>query len=763
MSKEIWRKRLLYARDRLCFYPAPEPLPRTRKFWIVMGLISVAVICFCVFYIYYLCARQTAFQTNAEDFGIMDQAIWNTIHGSVLHQTICNSISDTNCASLAGYTRFAIHFEPILFPISLLYFIWSDPRILLVLQTVVVAIGAYPAFWLARLRLRNEWLAGIFALLYLIYPAQLQATTYDFHAVTLTAALLLFTLYFMYTRQTLCFFVFAILSMACKEDIPLVIAAFALWSIIFQRRWKSGLALTLFAGVWFIVATKVIMPHFSPTGQAMLISRYSGTGGVGAIARNVLLHPITFLRTYVFEPAHLAYIHSLLAPAGYIPKPHGGGIFYLPLLAPWILVMAVPSIAVNLLSSNPQQYTGLFQYNAEIVPVIIFSTIEALVVVRWFSHICIAALARRQAAKVENGGLVTGLSSVLSMQTGRSRWWQRVAPTALICLLLVGVMLSALRTDYYFHGQLPFSIGFQWPQSSAHTALAQRFIDMIPPEASVSAQTKLVPHLSQRKSIYMFPYGDTQAEYVFLDVTGDIYPYFESQPYDSAVKQVLASGKYGVVAAQDGYLLLKQGLPAPHILSTPATAVSNGQKIDPASLLFNLPTSFCSNIYVSQQEVTHPLQVDFKQPDGSKIHLIGFDVGASSPFSRTNGYGTLTTYWRVDSLMKTPIQVLAFMQGSDGREYITNTDMPDLSWCPAQTWQPGTIVRLTSSTFNLQQSGIPDGLAQMSIALLPQAQSSSTITDVQARLPLQILNAAGTVTASKTTNALQLMPLTIVN
>jgi hypothetical protein len=51
----------------------------------------------------------------------------------------------------------------------------------------------------------------------------------------------------------------------------------------------------------------------------------------------------------------------------------------------------------------------------------------------------------------------------------------------------------------------------------------------------------------------------------------------------------------------------------------------------------------------------------------------------------------------------------------------------------------------------------------MSIALLPQAQSSSTITDVHSRLPLQILDAASTVTASKTTNALQLMPLTIVN
>ena len=386
--------------------------------------------------------------------------------------------------------------------------------------------------------------------------------------------------------------------------------------------------------------------------------------------------------------------------------------------------MAAPSIAVNLLSSNSQQYTGLFQYNADIVPIIIFSTIESLMVVRWLSRICTATLVRYQAAKVElttSSYMATGVDS-------SHLGWGRMIPTVLISLLLVGVIGSALRTDYYFHGQLPFSIGFQWPQSSAHTLLAQHFIDMIPQEATVSAQTKLVPHLSQRKSIYMFPYDDMQADYVFLDVTGDVYPYPESQPYTSAVKQVLASKKYGVVAAQDGYLLLKRGLPAPRVLSMPDTIANAAEKPDPAALFFALPANFCSNIYVSQQQVTNPLQVDFKQADGNKLHLLGFAVGASSPFSRTNGYGTLTTYWRVDSAPKTPIQLQVFMQGSDGREYLTHVDIPDLSWCPVQTWQPGTIVRLTSRSFNLQQSGIPNGLAQMSIAVLPQAQSSSTIT-----------------------------------
>ncbi|GCF07868.1 DUF2079 domain-containing protein [Dictyobacter arantiisoli] len=759
MSKEIWHKRFIYARDHLCLYPAPEPLPRTRKFWLVMGLIALAVLVFCVFYISYLTTQQTAFQTNAEDFGIMDQAIWNTIHGHMLHQTICTSLGDTNCVGPAGFVRFAIHFEPILFPISLLYFIWSDPRVLLVLQTVVVALGAFPAFWLARLRLRNEWLAGVFALIYLIYPAQLQASTDEFHAVTMTAALLLFTLYFMYTRQTLWFFVFALLSMACKEEIPIVVATFGLWSLVFQRRWRSGLAVVVVSILWFVVTTKVIMPHFSPTGQALLSTRYNGAGGSGSLLQQAL-HPLTFLHTYLFDASHRAYIHDILAPAGYIPKPHGGGLFYLPLLAPWILVMATPSLLINLLSTNPQQYSGLFHYNAEIVPVIIFATIESLVVVRWLTHVGLAAITRHREAQNRPFAHLLSAEGLLRRP--------QVVSLVLISLLTLAVVFSSLRTDYYFHGQLPFSISFQWPQTSAHTDLAQRFLAMIPADASVSAQNKLVPHLSHRESIYMFPYADGQnsqkegqAEYILLDVTGDIYPYFESQLYTHEVKKVLASGQYGIVAAQDGYLLLKRGLAAPAILSSPTT--SAGQQHDLDALLFNLPTSFCSNIYVPQSEIQNPLHVDFKQPDGQKLHLVGFQVGASSPFSRTNGYGTLTTYWRVDSSVKTPIQLQILLKGSDGREYLTSTDMPDLSWCPAQTWQPGSLVRLTSRTFNLQKSSIPNGLAQMSITLLPQAQTSSTIMDVQARLPVQVLNAPVTVIANQNTNALQLMPITIVN
>lgn len=133
MSKMTWGKRVAVWLNRLYLYPDPEPLPHTKWFWIAMGLVTLMALLFSAYFIVVLTGRQDAFQTAAEDMGIMDQVVWSLLHGQLFHQTICNIVSDTNCYGFAGFSRFAIHFEPILFPISLSYLIWAGPKTLLVI------------------------------------------------------------------------------------------------------------------------------------------------------------------------------------------------------------------------------------------------------------------------------------------------------------------------------------------------------------------------------------------------------------------------------------------------------------------------------------------------------------------------------------------------------------------------------------------------------------------------------------------------------
>ncbi|HVB72974.1 MAG TPA: DUF2079 domain-containing protein [Ktedonobacteraceae bacterium] len=740
-----WRKRLAIWRNRLYLYPAPETMERTSLFWIATGLVALAALIFSVFFIYVHIGRQDAYLTTAEDLGTYDQAIWNIMHGPFIHQTICNIVSDTNCYNLSGIPRFAIHFEPILFPISLLYLFIPGPKTLLVLQTLVVAAGAFPAFWLARLRLRNDLVAVGIAVLYLMYPALQQAEIFDFHAVTMTAALLMFTLYFMYTRRTLWLFVFAILSMACKEEIPLVIAFFGLWSILFQQRWRTGLALVVLSMLW--VGMTLLVYHFaSPNGHPLLSSRYSYLGkGPLQILEYIIRHPRSLIEQHLLDHDHSQYIRILLAPAG-----------YLPLLAPWVLVMAFPSMAVNLLSSDRNQYLGVFQYSAEIVPVLIFSTIEAIVLITWLIQWYMKTVSPSQAgqsARDTRAGASPALVNARSMQKLDAHPFSRWVQPVVLCLLIVFALFNVVNQDISY-GALPFSRGFSWPHYSAHDTTANKLIAMIPPNASLSAQSNLVPHVSERTHMYLFPYGDTTADYIFLDVTNFTYP-LGSSSFISEVKKVLLSGNYGVLAAQDGYLLLKRGLPSPGIAANSPAQSGN-------DVLVNLPDSFCSFSRVAPQDVQNSLQVDFTPQGnaGSDVSLLGYDVAPPSAFGIEFRYMQVTAYWEVNSTTTPPLRVMTILTNQNGKEEFSSVDFPVMSWCPTTSWQPGTIVRTVSSTLYL--GNMPVGLAHVGLALLPFSVPLGTIQSETNRVPLHIVSAPPGVSLVQGTNAVNIGSFTIV-
>lgn len=744
MSNITWRKRFSIWLNRLYLYPPVEPMQRTGQFWFALGIVAFAALLFSGYFIFYLTGLQNAYQTNAEDLGIIDQALWTLLHGQLFHQTICNILTDTNCYSPAGISRFAIHFEPVLFLVAPEYALFPDPKFLQVLQVLVVASGAFPAFLLARLRLRNEWPAIAIALLYLLYPAQQAATVDDFHAVTLTAAFLLFMLYFLYTRRPIWLLVFAVLAMACKEEVPVIVALCALWSMIFQRWWRIGLALLLLACLW--IGVEFLIIHlFSPTGQHLLAGRWSYLGSSPVqIMLNLVRHPVATIKNYVLETHHILYLRSLLAPTG-----------YLALLAPWILILAAPPLALNLLSSDPQMYSGLFQYDAEMVPILIFATIEALVLLLWLAQMIIVRVQQVSTRPVQDKPLTQYVPN-LTHSVPRT-----IAYYSLMGLTLVYMLFSVVRSDYYRGGNMPFTQGFLWPQETAHTKLAQHFIDMIPPTASVSAQSALVPHISHRSSIYLFPYADTQADYIFLDVSSDIYPYVSTYDYVREAKSLLLGNHYGIQAAQDGYLLLKKGLPSPGVST--ASAVPD----TPDNTFFVIPNiseSFCSYVEAQPDDITHPVRVDFASPDSAaqSISLVGYDLDAPDPLSASGDSLVVTTYWKMNSPISTPLQVLAIIVDKDDQQHLVTSDFPAAVWCQSHTWQTGQIMRLSSRLFTIQSSGIPTGLAHLSIALAPLLQPFSTITDERFRLPVHVVQATGSVKATQGANAVQLAPLTIL-
>lgn len=462
----------------------------------------VAVLGYACVFSYLTVVRYAAFEARALDMGNLNQAIWNTAHGNWFHLT--NQPGTVN--------RLSLHVEPILVPISWLYLLYPEPPLLLVLQSVVVALGAIPLFALARHKLGNEWVALAFAIVYLLTPTIQAANWIEFHPITLAPTFLLAAFYYLVTDRPRYFTLFAILAASCKEEVALLIVMMGAYALIILRRPRWGLVTMALAMAWALLAVLGIQQFFAEGNIHW--GRYAYLGdSPGEMVLSLLTRPGLVWAQLVKADAG-GYLWSLLWPTA-----------FLALLAPEVLILSLPSLAINLLADFPPMHeTTTLIYAAPIVPFVL-------------------------------AGAVMGLARVAGWL--RNEWLRN----ALVPLLAGAVLLLGLRAQRLY-GYLPGNGNYMDLTITDHHRRAAAIIEQIPADAAVSAQDRLNPHVSGRETVYIFPRIEDErigdADTVFVDVTGPAWP---QHPNDlRATIDSLLAEDFGVAAADDGYLLLRRGL-----------------------------------------------------------------------------------------------------------------------------------------------------------------------------------------------------------
>jgi len=480
---------------------------------LVPGLVCLLTLFYIVFFAWLSILRHETFQSSAMDLGYTDQVVWNTLHGRFMRfSTYQDAPIDLPLDQFRRTdTLLAYHVELVLAPISLLYLIYDSPVTLLVLQTVGIGLGTLPAFWLARDHLGSDFAGLAFALAYLLAPAVEGANLSDFHAVSLTASLLLFAFYFLQARRYKPFLAFIILAMSTKEDVSLLALMVGLY-ILFRLRERRVGALTALMGLgWFLACTQVILPHHNGLPVSPFLHRLVIFGPtVEESLYNFVRDPSLLLR-WLCQPEIVAYLGGLLASAGFVS-----------LFSPVILGLSAPVVAMNVLSTWSWTYSEGAHYSASVVPFVIVSGIHGLgFLARQFSE----------------------------------RWGvpHRRAVNSLAALVL---LISGYH--HYQMGVSPLARNFHLPRITPHHRLAREVMALIPADAPLSAQSSLYPHLAHREKAYFFP-AINDAEYVFLDVTSPSYPIAVGELHRE-VQSLLKSREFGVLAARDGYLLFKKGL-----------------------------------------------------------------------------------------------------------------------------------------------------------------------------------------------------------
>jgi len=442
--------------------------------------------------------RQRAFATGRFDLGNMVQAVWWTAHGHPLRMT--NLHGDQ-------ISRLAAHVDPLLAVFGPLWWIWPSPDLLLVAQALAIAAGAWPVYWLARKHLGSPRAALGFALAYLLYPATGWLTLNEFHPVALATPLLLYAFWFLDNDRLLPFAVCAVAAAASKEEIGLVVAGFGLWYGLARGRIAVGLVIAALGFAWSVIAIAIVIPHFHTAGESDFYGRYSEVGGSAAgIVKTTFTHPSRIAQA-AFSGRDLRYVLQLVLPlAG------------LSLLAPLVLIAALPELALNLLSATPTQTSIHFHYTAGLIPPLVIA----------------AVLGAKRLSRV---GVAAAIAVVITALVGA----YRLGP------------IPGWR-------HVPGGSRFQATAAhvTEHDRIAAKALKLIPKSAVVSATNTLGAHLSARRRILSFPYIQ-DATWIAADETqpgyGDRYA---PLPMALALVALRRNPDWRLVFQQDGVLVFNR-------------------------------------------------------------------------------------------------------------------------------------------------------------------------------------------------------------
>lgn len=453
-----------------------------------VALIAVYFVTFSVLSV----LRHRSYHSLGFDLGLFDQVFWNTTQGRPFESTMSQALAVPH--SLLGD-----HFSPIFWLIVPIYYAYPHPETLVVVQTLCLALGAWPIYLLGELKLPPglavAWVVAYFMFLPLAY-----INLFDFHEIALAVAPLGFALYFLEQGRRLWFVVSLAVAFLVKEEVGLVGIAFGAYALLGKRDWKLGAGVIAGSAAAFLLIIDWVIPYFASGRSYPYISeRYSDVGGSPlGIVKTAITNPLRIARA-VLQSKKIFFLVGIFGP-----------VLGLSALAGWAAILVLPSLAYLVLSNYEPQFSFTSQYSAPLIPLVIGT-------------------------------------SMIAVSRLRLSW--RLPVTA-------AVLVSSLAFSWAF-GYMPFSRKFDPGQFTTESRYATfvPHLSMIPHDASVSAENGFTSQLSERRYIYDYTFeGVHGAQWVVLDYAGLGR---NVEFFDEQVAKVEAMG-YEEVASGYGLALLKK-------------------------------------------------------------------------------------------------------------------------------------------------------------------------------------------------------------
>ena len=456
--------------------------------------------------------RHDTFHSTTLDLGIMTQVVWNTAHGRLFETSIGRAIDDDLIGSYLGN-----HVRPIVLPLALVYRLWPDPRLLLILQSAGLGLAAIPLYGIVRRETDESGTALIVACCYLAYPALGFLALVDFHPMALTIPLVYVAYWAQQTERKGLLWAAVVLALCCKEEMVVPIGMWGVVSLFDRERRRVGGTLIIIAVVWAALCFGLIIPYFNEGRSYRFWDLWAHVPGLssppvdGGLAQSATRSS--------FDTEALFLLHLFL-PLG-----------FLPFLGPTSLVVALPALIYLLLGQRPALHSVGYQYPAVLIPWLFLAVSQGL---RRLRH--------------------------QGRAPGRRRLYRMGLAFMVFGALGVNVPLNPIL--------LYTRAGMFRPEP--HQSQIVEALSEIPPDAGVATINQFGPHLANRRVMVAFEYPPPfrldhikAADYVLLDLV-DCRVVPTSDPrasYADMVAQLLETNEYGVRYWSGRILLLERREP----------------------------------------------------------------------------------------------------------------------------------------------------------------------------------------------------------
>jgi uncharacterized membrane protein len=433
-------------------------------------LLWLFIIAYIILFSFLSLKKYYNFDYNALDLAIFNQVFFNTLHGRWFDLTV-----NLN-------TYLADHFTPVIILLLPFYWLKQSAETLLILQSICLALSAWPLYVLAKAVLKSRNLALLVGVLWLFNPFVQAANIYEFHLMSLSVFCILWTIYFYYKKNFLWFFILMILSLMTREDISLVMLGFFILSLIEKRQIKWWLISLLIPLIYFLGAINII-DYFATDGDYKFLIYYRWLGGhdLPSIIWQWITHPWQVL-LHVLNLKNIFNFFVLFLPLLLIP-------LFKPSKYLWLLALPL----LQFLLSAPGLVTIVYQthYSLLLLPAIFV------------------------------GFIFTFKYLKDNPQTKLSKFWQNYQGAIYLILFI--------STIYFFITLSPLRnlVLFTDKESQNNR---QIFLDQIPLSSSLIASESFLSHLSNRQTIYPFCYSyygykqfarekfiAPEVDYIFLD------------------------------------------------------------------------------------------------------------------------------------------------------------------------------------------------------------------------------------------------------